>query len=234
MVRSAPTLFPITNELCAGKPEPKKVASHCIPNQNLLPPRPCLCGTLDTLRFIVGGDACVAPFLSPVSARARLRDNRDGTIPSPFERNTISAHEQLIAENSASLQELRAFGAECSEADLQHPLAAGWTPAAVLAHIAFWDLRATALLAKWRQERIGPAPLDTDIINEATRVPFLAIPPQRALEVALSAGAAVNQAIVALSPTQVAEIQEEGTTLHLNRAEHRRMHIADIREQLGR
>ena len=146
----------------------------------------------------------------------------------------MPTHEQLIAENCASLDELRAFGNICSEADLQHPLAAGWTPAAVLAHIAFWDLRACALLAKWQQEGIGPAPLDTDIINEATRVPFLAIPPQRALEVALSAGLAVNQAIAALSTAQVAEIREKGTTLHLNRAEHRRMHIEDIRAQLGR
>ena len=146
----------------------------------------------------------------------------------------MPTHEQLNAENSASLEELRAYGDACSNADLQHPLAAGWTPAAVLAHSAFWDLRACALLAKWQQEGIGPSTQDTDIINEATRVPFLAIPPQRALEIALSAGLAVNQAIATLSTAQVAEIREKGTTLHLNRAEHRRMHIEDIREQLGR
>ncbi|MHB1357516.1 MAG: hypothetical protein ACYCZF_16225 [Anaerolineae bacterium] len=143
-------------------------------------------------------------------------------------------HEQLIADNSASLNELRAFGNSLSESDLLHPLQAGWTPASVLVHIAFWDLRAVALLAKWQQEGIGPAPLDTDIINEATREPFLAIPPFRALEVALSAGQAVNQAIATLSPAIIADIREKGTTLHLNRAEHRRMHIQNIREQLGK
>ena len=143
-------------------------------------------------------------------------------------------HEQLIADNDASLNEMRAFGNTCCEADLLHPLEAGWTPASVLVHIAFWDLRAVALLAKWQQEGIGLAPLDTDIINEATREPFLAIPPLKALEVALSAGQAVNQAIATLSTTLIAEIQERGTTLDLNRSEHRRMHIEDMREQLGR
>ena len=146
----------------------------------------------------------------------------------------MPTHDQLNAENSASLEELRAFGYICTEADLQHPLPAGWTPTAVLVHIAFWDLRATALLAKWQQEGIGDAPLDTDIINDATRLPFLAIPPHRALEVALSAALAANQAVAALSTTLIAEIQEKGTTLHLNRAEYRRMHIEDIREKLGR
>jgi hypothetical protein len=145
----------------------------------------------------------------------------------------MPTYKELNAENSASLDELRAFSSELNDTDMQQPLAAGWTPASVLVHIAFWDLRATALLAKWLQEGIGLSTQDTDIINEATRVPFLAIPPQKALEVALHAGLAVNQAIAALSPKLVVEIQGKGTTLHLNRAEHQRMHIADIREQIG-
>jgi len=141
---------------------------------------------------------------------------------------------KINADNEASLEELRVFGNSLSEADWLHPLPAGWTPASVYAHIAFWDLRATALLARWQQEGISPSDQDTDIINEATREPFMAIPPQKALEVTLNAAAEVNRVIAALSPAMVAEILEKGTTVHLNRAEHKRMHIEDIREQLGR
>jgi hypothetical protein len=154
--------------------------------------------------------------------------------PSPAERNLMLTQEQLTAENSASLEELRAFALSLPEADWIHPMNAGWTPASVLAHIAFWDLRAVALLAKWQEEGIGPSDQDSDIMNEASRVPFLAIPPQQAVEVALSAAAAVNRAIASLSPAMIAEIQLKGTTLHLNRAEHKRRHIEDIREQLGK
>jgi hypothetical protein len=140
---------------------------------------------------------------------------------------------QLVAENEASLEELRAFAHTLTESDWQHPMPAGWTPASVYVHIAFWDLRAAALLAKWQQEGITPSDQDTDIINEATREPFLAIPPTIALRVTLEAAKAVNRAIAALSPAMITEIQEKGTTVHLNRAEHKRMHIEDIREQLG-
>lgn len=110
---------------------------------------------------------------------------------------------------------------------------AGWTPAAVLAHCAFWDLRAEALIAKWQAEGIGPAPMDTDIINEATRLPFLAIPPREAVRVALAAAEAANRAVAGLDDALRADITANAPTLHLERAEHRRAHMSEIRQALA-
>ncbi|MCE5257791.1 MAG: maleylpyruvate isomerase N-terminal domain-containing protein [Chloroflexi bacterium] len=134
----------------------------------------------------------------------------------------------FISANAAALEELRAFCAALSDSELLTPMPAGWTPASVLVHCAFWDLRAEALIAKWQAEGVGPAPLDTDIINEATRLPFLAIPPREAVRVALAASEAANRAVAALDEALAREILEHGTTLQLDRAEHRRMHMEEI------
>jgi hypothetical protein len=116
--------------------------------------------------------------------------------------------------------------------ELDHPMAAGWTVAGILAHLAFWDLRALALLRKWKQEGIGPSPIDTDIVNEAMREHCTAIPPRLAAELALSAAAAIDEAIEQLDAPMLAAVETDGTTVHLNRAAHRQMHLGEIEQAL--
>ncbi|MHB9032600.1 MAG: maleylpyruvate isomerase N-terminal domain-containing protein [Anaerolineae bacterium] len=136
------------------------------------------------------------------------------------------------AANAASLEELRDFCAGLSDAQLQAPMPAGWTPASVLAHCAFWELRAMALVDKWSAEGIGPAPMDIDLVNEATRLPFLAIPPREAVRLFLEAAAAANRAVASLEPAFRDEIREHGTTLNIDRFAHRRKHMREIKAAL--
>lgn len=141
---------------------------------------------------------------------------------------------RYVQENAAALDELRAFVAGASDADLVHPMNAGWTVSSVMAHMAFWEIRATTLIALWQREGVGPSPLDTDLVNEVTRPLCLAIPPRAAAELALSSAETVNQAIAQLDPALMADIEQRGTTVVLNRALHRRKHLAEIREMLKR
>ena len=43
----------------------------------------------------------------------------------------------------------------------------GWTVAAALAHLAFWDCRAALLLRRWEQKGTLPDDPDMDLLNEA-------------------------------------------------------------------
>lgn len=47
-----------------------------------------------------------------------------------------------IAANDAERERLRSLVSRMSDADLRRPMPDGWTVAAVLAHVGFWDARA--------------------------------------------------------------------------------------------
>jgi hypothetical protein len=137
------------------------------------------------------------------------------------------------AENNAGRAELSALIARLTDAQLSHPMPAGWTVAAVLAHLAFWDQRALILLRQWKARGVEPSPIDTHVINEVTRVLFLAIPPRTAAELALTCAEAIDREIASLDPVLLAEVETRGTTVLLDRAHHRRVHIAEIVQALG-
>jgi len=140
----------------------------------------------------------------------------------------------FIAKNNAERQNLFAFARGLSAEDLRHPMEAGWTVSAVLAHVAFWDLRALTLIQKWQNEAMAPSPVDTDVVNEATRRLCLAIEGRAAVEMACSAAESVDQAIAQLSPEMVKSIQTIATNVRLERAAHRRQHIAEIQHALAK
>ena len=63
----------------------------------------------------------------------------------------MSVDRSYIAENKTQLTRLQALLAGRSDADLARPMAAGWTVAGVLGHLAFWDQRALILLEHWKR-----------------------------------------------------------------------------------
>ena len=145
----------------------------------------------------------------------------------------MTTNHPYSSENAAAREQLKSFLAGLTEIDLVHPMPAGWTVAAVLGHLAFWDQRALTLIEKWQKEGIGPSPIDTDVVNEATRPLCLAILPRAAVETALTAAAAVDAAIAALSPEMIADIETNGKTVLLNHGKHRHTHINEISQALG-
>jgi hypothetical protein len=139
--------------------------------------------------------------------------------------NTI---DEIITDNSRENAHLRKLVEYLSEEGLRLPLEAGWTVSAVLAHLAFWDQRAVTLIGKWKEEGVGPSPIDTDVVNEATRSLCLAIPPRQAAELAVALADEVDKAIAGLVPEMVEAIRTKGTTVKLRRADHRRAHLGEI------
>ena len=142
-----------------------------------------------------------------------------------------------VALNDASRKRLEALVRRCSDADLAKPMPAGWTVAAVLAHVAFWDERVTLLAERWERQGLAPAPLieaDVDWVNDAPKPMYLAVPPRRAAELALAAAETVDRKVAALSDEMIARNVSAGSPLNLLRAEHRREHLDEIEHVLGR
>jgi hypothetical protein len=144
------------------------------------------------------------------------------------------AHE---AENDAERERLRALVARLSDDELRRPMPTGWTVAAMLAHIGFWDARAISLLAKWGRG-VAPSPADyepedVDWINDAAKPLCLALPPRDAARLALRLAEEADGKVAALSDAMLATIRAAGSPVNLSRAEHRREHLDDIERALS-
>ena len=149
----------------------------------------------------------------------------------------MAVDRSYIARNDAERARLRALVGRLSDTDLARPMPAGWTVAAVLAHLAFWDQRIVFLLDQWQRAREGtPPPLesasDVDWINDAAKPMFLALAPRRAAELALAIAEEVDRRVQVLPDDWVARNAAAGSPVNLVRAEHRGQHLAEIEQHL--
>jgi len=149
----------------------------------------------------------------------------------------MSADRTYIARNDAERARLRALVARLSDADLARPMPGGWTVAAVLAHLAFWDQRIMVLLERWEQSPSAVPPVineaDVDWVNDAAKPHFLAMPPRRAAELAVAIAEAVDAKVAALPDDLLARNEAAGKPLFMTRAEHRKEHLSEIEHALG-
>ena len=147
-------------------------------------------------------------------------------------KNDMIPIEENIQDNARENNHLRKLVERLSEDDLRTPMDAGWTVSAVLAHLAFWDQRAITLIEKWEQEGVSGSAIDVDVVNEVTRRLCLAVPPGKAAELAITIADEIDQLIADLNPEMVEAILTTGTTVKLNRADHRRTHLGEIEKVL--
>jgi len=140
----------------------------------------------------------------------------------------------LTSKNADSLDQYREFLSACTESDLTIPMPAGWTVSAVLVHLAFWDQRVLTLMDKWEKDGISFSAIDTDVVNEITRHLCLAIPPKAAVDLFLNTAKTLDDRIAKMTPETMANIEENGKNVHLNRAAHREIHMKDIKTALRR
>jgi len=143
-----------------------------------------------------------------------------------------------VTENSAQRARLRELVDRLTDAELARPLDAGWTVAAVLAHVAFWDQRALILIERWERDGRGstPRPIDgndVDWINDSAKALCLALPPRAAARLAVATSEAVDRRVEGLSDELVAANATAGHPINLLRAEHRREHLDEIEHALA-
>jgi hypothetical protein len=149
----------------------------------------------------------------------------------------VSVDRGYVAENDAERERLRSLISGLGDAELARPMPAGWTVAAVLAHIGFWDARAIYFLDRWA--RIGKPstyePEDTDATNDAAKPLCLALPPRIAATLALRLADESDRKVAALTDAMLAKVQAAGNPpFNLSRAIHRKEHLDEIESVLAK
>jgi DinB superfamily len=142
-----------------------------------------------------------------------------------------------VAQNDAERGRLEALVARCSDAELERALPAGWTVAATLAHLAYWDERIRILFEAWQRGGAAPPPEDeasVDWINDSAKPMFLALPPRRAAELAVRIARETDGVVERLSDEMLTRNAAAPHPLNVVRATHRRQHLDEIEALLRR
>lgn len=141
-------------------------------------------------------------------------------------------------QNTASRQRLEALVRRLSDADLALSTDYGWTVAALLAHLAFWDHRMSEILKRWQTEGLDPSEIDSAAVNDALKVICQALEPRTTVELALAAAAKIDAELDTLSAEFTKQLEDHAAATHtqfrMNRSLHRNAHIDDIEALLKR
>lgn len=134
----------------------------------------------------------------------------------------------ITADNDAQRKRLEALTVRTD--GLNKDLGGGWTVGVALAHLAFWDRRASILLRRWQEHGAPPDDPDDDVINESLLVEWRILPAQEAAELAVQAARAVDAAVNSLDDKTIAAILDRGDRWLLHRGNHRREHLDQIEQ----
>ena len=139
--------------------------------------------------------------------------------------------QSFVAESTMQRQRLRALVSRLTDDELALPLADGWTVAAALAHLAFWDQRGLVLLRRWAHSGVGSSPIDVDATNDTILPLCLALVPRVAANLALQTAETIDRTLAQSSPQFIADIHNLGK-FRLNRGLHRCEHLDEIEAAL--
>jgi hypothetical protein len=115
-----------------------------------------------------------------------------------------------------------------TDEELGLPMWEGWTIAAALAHLAFWDQRALVLMKKWKISGVASSPIDDDVTNDSILPLCSAISPRVAARLAVSAAEAIDFELKNAGDDLITDIWQLGKKFRLYRSEHRKLHLDQI------
>ena len=140
----------------------------------------------------------------------------------------------FVKENAKELERMRSIVHRLTDQELNFPLGNGWTIAVAFAHLSFWDQRSLLLMRKWKKSGIEPSPIDIDITNDSLLSLWLAIPPREAANLAISSAEAIDCELEEAPSDLIAAIENLGENFRLYRSIHRKLHLDEIEESLGK
>jgi len=139
----------------------------------------------------------------------------------------------FIVENKKERDRLRRLVDRISDQELSLPMWEGWTVAAALAHLAFWDQRALVLIKKWKKSGVASSPIDDDVTNDSILPLCLAIPPRVAARLAVTAAEAIDLELENANENLTSDIWQLGERFRLYRSDHRKLHLDQIERLLN-
>jgi hypothetical protein len=145
----------------------------------------------------------------------------------------MSVDRSFIEANRRSLDRMRMFVEAATDDDLRTEMPAGWTVAAVLGHLAFWDQRVQVVL-DMSDEGVKPPPYDegsVDWINDTAKRFLLAMEPRAIAQLAVEIASRTDERVAHLSD----DLLEEATQLWFTerRCDDRNEHLDEIEQALA-
>jgi hypothetical protein len=140
----------------------------------------------------------------------------------------------FVSENARERERLRRLVSRITDQELGLPMWAGWTIAAGLAHLAFWDSRALGLMKKWKASGVAPSPIEDDVTNDSILPLCLAIPPRTAANLALASAEAIDLELEKAGEDLIRDIRRLGERFRLYRCDHRKDHLDQIENLLNK
>jgi hypothetical protein len=144
----------------------------------------------------------------------------------------VATDRTFEARNAQESQRLKALVARLADADLERPVGHGWTVAATLVHLAFWDLRAITLIDRFEQEGVRPSPVDVDVVNDTVHALAQSIPPRAAAQLVVRAAEMVDRRIAALPDSVLEAVVAADNPFNLERHRHRAEHLVEMERAL--
>ena len=145
---------------------------------------------------------------------------------------------EALDANDRERRRLMLLVADIDEHALAETVHDRWTVAAKLAHLAYWDRFALALLERWAAGE--PYETDTlpsfydDCLNDAQLTEHLALPPREAVRLAVEAAGAIDARLHALPVEDATRLlTERDASWLLRRHNHRAEHLDEIEVALG-
>ena len=139
-----------------------------------------------------------------------------------------------VTRNEAARERLQALVGRLTPEDLDRSIGDGWTVKAALAHLAFWDRYAVALIDQWS---IGGFKEDegfsSDIPNLAGLADWLAAPPAYTTREVVEAARSVDRRVEEIPPPLADAIVDGGMPRVLDRGVHRSEHLDQVERFLS-
>jgi hypothetical protein len=136
---------------------------------------------------------------------------------------------QYVTKNNRERERLTKLVNEITDNELKLVIyKEGWTIAAMLVHMAFWDNYATALLKRWKKDRVSPSLHEWNEINDALLPLALNIPPRTAAKLAVFSAHAADSEAEQSTPEFIRSVEALKEPLRLNRSLHRKAHLDEI------
>ena len=135
--------------------------------------------------------------------------------------------------NQQSLDELRSYVEKLSDDQLLQDLGNGWTVAAELAHIAFWDRRAFQIATRVAADDSFRNPAENvHVINDALLYQWKRIPPREAVAEFVEAATQVNNLFDSVDQATINHWLEL-RTFAVDRADHKLEHLEEFKQFFG-
>ena len=140
----------------------------------------------------------------------------------------------FVAENAKERERLRSLVKRLTDEELSLPLGNGWTIAVAFAHLSFWDQRILFLMRKWKKSGVEPSSIDIDVTNDSLLSLWLALPPQKAANLAISSAEAIDRELEQTSSDLITTVESLGEKFRLYRSIHRKLHLDRIEDLLNK